>query len=315
MIKRILPLVLLAAWIPQAHAFPPCPLQPMELAPADSVAPQTPDTDAELWFKASYQLVGHPTVVDQIDSPTSPTSPSTGKCRDRDALPLPDTNTSAGTLQLNPVYAPKSGFGMVDLPYLPLVAVDGLRVEYRLRFAVENRVFVDQGDWVDLLQLDFFRSDSTETKYPNALSSVYRLRKAQRNNGFASIEVVESRDFPGDIDIKPPLIDRVVASIPLQNTSGQTVVALRWTQAAKGRAGDGTIQPAFNPPSFAGYDIDTTLEVLGPNDAVLYSVLLRGEWASTFSMGLLDYNVGDATAFAKSAGVELSDMSFTAIER
>ncbi len=48
---------------------------------------------------------------------------------------------------------------------------------------------------------------------------------------------------------------------------------------------------------------------------MLYSVLLRGEWASTFSMGLLDYNAGNATAFAKGDGIELSDMSFTANER
>lgn len=312
MIKRILPLMLLAAWIPQAHAFPPCPRAPMVLEAAESGAPQTPDTDAAPWFKASYQFIGDRMVVDHIDSATDP---DTGKCRDRDGLPVLEANASAGRLQLNPAFAPKSGFGMVDLPYMPLVAIDGLRVEYRLRFAIDNRVFLDQGDWVDLLQLDFFRSDSTETKYPNALSSVYRLRKAQRNMGHASIEVVESRDFPGDIAIKPPLFDRVVASIPLQNFSGQTAIGLRWTQVANRRAGDGTILPIFNPPTFAGYDIDTILEVLGPNGAVLYSAQLPGEWASTFSMGLLDYNVGNATAFAKSAGVELSDMTFTAIER
>ena len=33
MIKRLVPFALLAAWIPQAQAFPPCPVQPMEYGP------------------------------------------------------------------------------------------------------------------------------------------------------------------------------------------------------------------------------------------------------------------------------------------
>jgi hypothetical protein len=51
---------------------------------------------------------------------------------------------------------------------------------------------------------------------------------------------------------------------------------------------------------------------VGPDNAVLYSVALPEQWANTFSMGLLDYNVPDDGAYLDVAAVDLREMSLSA---
>lgn len=314
MIKRIVPFVLLAAWIPQAHAFPPCPLNPMEYGPAPKQSggstAATSVTGAASWFKANYQFVGNPTIIGQIaPGRTLAIDPSSGKCPDRDGLPVLDSHASTGTLQLDPGYAPASGFGVIELPYLPHVAADGLRIEYQWNFTVDNDLLRSPAHWLDVAQLDFFRNGSAGMKYSQAVSSVYRVRKTQRNRAYATIEIIESRAAPAGISIRPPPIDRVVAVIPLRN--GQhTAIGLRWTQTAKRRVGE-----VGESPIYAEYDIDVVLEVLSASSQVLYTAELPGQWASLLSMGLLDYNVDDASVYEKSDVMEFSNMTLEATER
>ncbi len=314
MIKRIVPFVLLAAWIPQAHAFPPCPLNPMEYGPAPKQSGGSTAaasvTDGASWFKANYQFVGNPTIIGPIEpGRTLAIDPNSGKCPDRDGLPVLDSHASMGMLQLDPDYAPASGFGVIELPYLPQVAADGLRIEYQWNFTVDNDLLRSPAHWLDVAQLDFFSNGSAGRKYTDAVSSVYRVRKTQRNRAYATIEIIESRAAPAGIATRPPLIDRVVAVIPLLD--GQhTAMGLRWTQTAKRRVGE-----VGESPIYAEYDIDVVLEVLSASSQVLYTTELPGQWASLLSMGLLDYNIGDASVYEKSNLMEFSNMTLSATER
>lgn len=321
MLKRIAPLILLAAWIPQAQAFPPCPVQPMEYGPPldgptmlSSSATSTALTDP--WFKASYQFVGDPIIIGQISSGNaadSGTNPNTGKCRDsdglpdRDGLPILSSHASPGALHLNPRYAPRSGFGIVELPYLPQVATHDLQVEYRLAFTVDNSRLQTANDWLDVVQLDFFHNGSAGMKYSNAVSSIYRVRKTQSVAGDAALQIIESRSAPDGVSSRPPVRDTVVAVIPLQLQNGnKSPIELRWTQNAKQRISDSGAHD--------GYDIHVVFEVLGPNNQVVYTAQLPAQWASMLSMGLLDYNVADASAY-KDDAMEFSNMTLSAEQK
>lgn len=309
MIKRLLPLALLAAWIPQAYAFPPCPLDPMEYGPPPGAATPVGTTSAAVapWFQANYQFVGDPAIIGQIApqrAGETTVDPDRAKCRDPIGLPVLNSNTSAGRLHLNPAYAPVSGFAVVDLPYLPAVATDGLAIEYRLHFKVDNGPLQDLDDWLDVAQLDFFHNGSAGMKYSEAISSIYRVRKTQRNHDHASIEIIESRAAPPGITIRPPLSDDVVAVIPLQNDQPDTAISLRWTQTATRRSDDNLL--------YDEYDIDVLFEVLDPNDQPLYARQLPGQWASLVSMGLLDYNIADIAAYEKGDAMEFRDMTLAA---
>lgn len=315
MIKRLAPLAMLAAWIPQAQAFPPCPVQPMEYGPplgeiaVSNTAGAVAD-EADPWFKASYSFVGDPVVLDQIRGEHAidiGNDPNSGKCELPDALPVLNSHVSAGLLHLDPAYAPASGFGVIDLPYLPEVATDGLDIEYRLSFKVDNDHLEDPDDWLDVAQLDFFRNGSAGMKYSEAISSIYRVRKTQRNRSHAAIEIIESRAAVPGVDTKPVRNDRLVATIPLQNDRTHTVITLRWIQTAK--------QSDSDSPLHDQYDIDVVLDVLGPNDQVLYTTQLPAQWASLLSMGLLDYNVADVAMYEKGHAIELSTMSLGAKRR
>lgn len=318
MLKRIAPLMLLAAWIPQAHAFPPCPMPPMEYeppsdAPAMLSSPTTSDITTAAWFKASYQFVGDPIIIDQISSNYAADIgdvPHTGKCRDsdglpdRDGLPILSSNASAGALHLNPRYAPRSGFGIVELPYLPQVATHDLQVEYRLAFTVDNSRLQTATDWMDVVQLDFFHNGSAGMKYSEAVSSVYRVRKTQSIGGDAALQIIESRGPTGGVSNRPPVMDTVVAVIPLQLQNGnKSPIELRWTQNARQRIGDTGINDE--------YDIHVVFEVLGPDDQVVYTAQLPQQWASMLSMGLLDYNVANASGYKHDA-LEFSNMALSA---
>lgn len=315
MIKRLVPLALLAAWIPQAHAFPPCPLDPMEYGPPPGEAASAGDASVTTesgvrtppWFKADYQFAGNPAILGLI-APQSADGTAIeaerAKCRDPNALPVLASHASSGILQLNPDYAPMSGFAVIDLPYLPHVATDGLDVQYRLRFTVDNKPLQDPEDWLDIAQLDFFRNGSAGMKYSQAVSTIYRVRKVQRNRSYASIEIIESRADISDISIRPPLTDRVVAVIPLPSDQPNSAIGLRWSQHATQLNDDDIVYDEF--------DIDGLFEVLGPNDQPLFSMQLPGQWASLVSMGLLDYNIEDISTYENGEVAELRNMTLGA---
>jgi hypothetical protein len=307
MFKRNLPLALLLAWAPAALAFPPCPLEPVELGPLDGPIAPASASATPLWFKAGYTLVGHPDMIRLISLVLQgPRQPGTGLCDG--TLPIPEGHTSTGLLQLSPAYAPKGGFGIVVLPWMPAVAGHGLRLQYTLSFQIADTSPAQRGDWLDVVQLDFNRSAQTGPLSAKSASAIYRVRKIQRNReGPATLEVIESRmssnTNASNSGQDTALPDRVVAVIPLQSAHGATPIALRWTQAENGFLGAG---------SDIYRNIDSVFEVVGPSGTVLYSVALPEQWANTFSMGLLDYNVPGDSARPGNAAVEFSEMLLSA---
>lgn len=308
MIKRFLSLALALAWAPAALAFPPCPIQDVQLSPLG-----TPPGATELWFHAEYSMWGNEDIIDQVKNPTAPKS----KCKDR--LPVPDANTSYGTIQMSPGYANLGGFGIISLPELPFVANNHLHLQYTLHFTVDNALLVNTGDWIDLAQLEF----AHDRKQASQLSAVYRVRKIQRGKGPATLEVIESRVDMGPPYTKPPLSDRVVAQIPLVGEEDQTAIALRWTQFAQTPIAEQSIgmfeaASAITPP-VSQYNIDSVFEVLGSSTGddgstgkVLYSISLPRQWADQLSMGLLDYNVPDDSQYGSEFRLVMDNPSLSA---
>jgi hypothetical protein len=302
MIKRFLPLVLMLAWAPAALAFPPCP-RDMELSPLGSTPGAT-----ERWLQAEYVMWGNQETIDALRNPLSPKS----KCKDR--VPVPQGNISSGAIELSPSYAPSAGFGIVLLPELPAIAINHLRLEYRLDFMIDNAALARTGDWIDVVQLEF----AHDRKQVGKLSGVYRVRKIQRGKGPATVEVIESHAPVGAPYTKPPLVDRVVAVIPLVGDDDKTAIALRWTQLAESPIQTG-FQAGLEPLSTMEYVIDSVLEVLGPGkedvgpaDDVLYSASLPRQWADTLSMGLLDYNVPTDKDYGSEFRLMIDDPSLSA---
>lgn len=295
--RRVFSLAMLIAWAPAVLAFPPCPAIPLEIWPLDGFqAPSTQNAAVHLWHKSTYVLGGNPSVIAQINRIGVGQIPGSGLCR-VDSLQVSTSHTSAGLINLQPTYASSGGFGTVVLPELPVVAFDGLHVPYTLAFKIDNAPLAMVGGWVDVLQLDFLYSDATTSAKP---SSLYRLRKRQPTSGPAMLEVIESRVDPNDkTSDAPALADRVVATIALQGSAGSTAVALRWTQHAT------------MPASYVSdrLRVDSVLQIIGPTGTT--SIVLPNQWVSTFSMGLLDYNIGKADDIPVETAVHFSEMALS----
>jgi hypothetical protein len=291
---RFLPLLaVLLAWAPDALAvFPPCPKAPMRLTSLESGdAPSSAP-----WFNAHYS---------ELRTSSDPTAPKTGKCEDR--RPVIKGNSSSGDLLMAPRYAPKADFGIIALPYLPKMDIGGLRLRYSLDFDVDTTAPANSGDWFDILQLEFARSVASGDAAQGSRSTLYRVRKVSDDKGDVMIEVIESRDLPDDIAVKPPLIDTVVATIPLTTDMPISSMRLRWTQDARGPL---TGEP--NLPNAGNHRIDTVVEVIGPEEKVLYTTTLIGQWADTLSIGLLDYNAPTLSAYDPSPDVYLNEVWLSA---
>lgn len=329
MFKRCFPLALVLAWIPNAYAFPPCPQAPVELDPIDSdpIAPIASSTDKAVWFKSQYALVGNPLVTDLLGPDRRDMEvPSDGKCHDR--LLVPDSHASDGVIDLNPVYAPASGFGIVALPDLRYMAT-GLNVRYAVSFEVDSRL-LRAGDWLDIAQLEFRWNDDTTLKYPRTLATVYRVRKIQHDTAGPAIEVIESRTASGDTDTESPLFETVVANIPISANNPATPITLRWSQRTVPHdhaPADGntpvagipgaiaTIDSGFlGPPIVSQSAVESFFEVLDQDRKVLYSVALHRQWAGTLSMGLLDYNASRNADYIGDIGAEMMNTSLSAEE-
>ena len=286
MIKRFIPLILMLAWAPGAFAYPAC-------KPSGSSSPLTlwdpseSQSNVALWFLASYTMYGDQSIINEM---------KTGKCKDR--MPVLAKNVSNGITGLNPGFSPINGFGVLSLPELPTIAIHGLNLRYRLDLKIDNAPLLNSGDWMDVAQLDF-APDRGLTSAGWPASTVYRVRKIQRRmNTF--VQVIEARDTA-----KPASAVNVIAEIPLNGTSGTTAIALRWTQRAQAPSA------AIEVPEGPIYYVDSTMEVLGMKNpstdfanVVIYSIKLPREWANTFSSGLLDYNVPDASAYSSNFRVD-----------
>ena len=296
MIKRLFPLALLLVWAPLALAFPPCPINPVEWLPIGDSGQES--NTVPPWFKVGYAMVGNQDIIDQLRAVRDEKS----KCKDR--VPVPQANTSDGAIQLNPSYAPSSGFGVLSLPEFPALANDGLRLQYKLDFMIDNATLVHTGDWIDVSQLEF----THDRKQAGKVSAVYRVRKIQRGKGPATVEVIEARADIGPPYTKPPLADRMVAEIPLMGDNGKTAIALRWTQHAHTAIDAQPVAPILM------YAVDSVMEVLGPGDNVLYSTSLPRQWADTLSMGLLDYNVPSDKEYGSEFRLVVDDPELSAKE-
>ncbi len=292
---RFLPLAaVLLAWAPDAFAlFPPCPKDSLRLVPLDNGMNASGDTP---WFIAEYT---------ELRTTSGPDAPKTGKCEDR--RPVAEGNTSSGSLQMNPQYAPKADFGIIALPTLTKMAIGDLSLQYSLDFDIDSAALANNGDWFDIVQLEFARSSGTLQAPQGSRSALYRLRKVQHDKGHTIVQVIESRSLPDDVAIKPPLIDSVVAAIPLTTDAPMITMQLRWTQKAR--------EPVSLDPNSGNsrmHRIDAALEVIGPNGKVIYTAALPGQWADTLSIGLLDYNAPNLSAHSAAPNVYLDEVWLSA---
>lgn len=328
MYKRCLPLALTLAWIPNAYAFPPCPLNLVELIELTSTnATQT----NPFWYTGYYGLVGNPLVtgglkgrIDRTPTSDSVQVPTNGKCHDR--VPVPMANHSDGSVRLQPVYPEGAGFGIVALPDLRYGTPDNLRLLYTLGFSVDNFALANPGEWLDIAQLEFHWNIIDDPKDPALTAALYRIRKTQRDKEEMVIEVIETRAAYPAIGTRPPVYERVVATIPTQEGQFDTPIALRWAQqvtaplnqiAPPGEIGLPIDAPAATSSIEGGLvknEVTSSLEVIGPGDKVIYSIVLPAQWANRLSMGLLDYHIEKASDYMYRFGVELKDTSLSAKE-
>ncbi len=314
--RIVLPLLLIAAWSPLALAFPPCPLEPVDL---DPFGPEVVDGSLRTtasWFQGYYALVGDPEVVALI-APAHH-APTTGKCRDRDALPVPADHSDPGSIGLSPSYAPRSGFGIVALPDLRTLRHD-LKLVYTLEFHVDNDPLAAIGDWFDVAELRF-HWQAEATKPEDEVSAVYRVRKRQDRVGTPTVEIIEVRSEQYGIGLRPPApVQRTVAAFPMEAGKPNTRVLLRWGQT-RSFAGE----PEFGllpPEGAAGFltgDADPSsvhawLDFINPQGRAVDSIDLPGQWASELAMGLLNYNTGDSASYAQRNGFVLEGMRISAI--
>lgn len=299
---RMAALLLAAGFAPAAFAFPPCPVAPVDFVPVDAIVAGTPDGATSNLFVGTYGLFGNPSIISLIsparanDAPLSPDSPSSGKCRDVDALPVPTGHVASSAIGLAPSYAPSGGFGMIALPDVRTTA-QPVRLREVLSFSVDNQALAANGDWIDVAQLEFQWTAWASLPYPQPLATVYRVRKRQYAGGPA-LEVIEARAAAGNPATHPPVGERTVATLPIAARPGFTRISLVWTQAV---AAPG-----------ASANVDASLQVLNDENKSKYRVDLPGQRATALSMGLLNYNAPDAGAYANRYGALVNQMYVSA---
>lgn len=331
MLKRLLPLALLAAWAPAALAFPPCPHEPLDLVPLDGTgsgeAAGEGSTGASSlpWFKGWYAFVGDPTIIDGIKPITRSVEGSdTGKCRDRDSLPVLDAHLGNSNVELAPTYAPRSGFGLIGLPDLRTVEVE-TNLRYTLDFTIDNALLPEDDEWFDVAELRFQWQESTTDKGPHATSARYRVRKHQTEKESLAIEVIEVRAaYWGGPVARPPIFQRVVARMPIDDGKAGTRLTLRWNQSARPsengiipqppESGTGTEPQGLQMETVSGQaaQVGSWLEILDASNVVVARIDLPQQWASELSMGLLDYHVSDAADYVGRSGITLEGMTLRA---
>ncbi len=321
MLKRILPLALLAVWAPAAFAFPPCPQEPVDLIPIDGLSTGSGPTAASAtpWFQGWYALVGDQTIIDGIKPIMRVGSaPYSGKCRDRDVLPVLDAHLGNDAVDISPAYAPRSGFGVIALPDLRTVGVE-TNVRYILDFTIDNTPLAEAGEWFDVAELRFQWQQASADVGARATSTLYRIRKRQIDKESQVIEMIEARAaYWGGPYARPPIYQRVLLSMPIHADKPGTQVSLRWSQSAR-RADQDTIPqppemetmtalPLEEPLPAWTMQVDAAIEIFDETGKKIGGIALPQQWASELSMGLLNYRVGDASGYAGRHGVALENM-------
>lgn len=312
--RPLLPLLCLLAWAPLALAFPPCPMDPVDLLDVDDVdAAFSPDSYP--WSRGWYLRYD---TQREDDGSSAPDDIDSGKCRDRDQVPVAQTMTPGG-----------EPFGIVVLPDLRFV--DGkLTARYTLRFDVDTQPLATPGDSVDLARLEFETAKSTGLDYPQTRTAVYRVRKRQTADGTPVLEVLESRMPVGPTisQVTPSAI--VIATLRMPASDTATAIRLRWTQSPGDIVDAGGVielpmpSPGETPDGVAGTgslvsplpvfarNVDSQFEVLDGAGTVLHRTSLPSQWASTLSMGLLDRRLVNPTLYADPHVIRLDRMSLDA---
>jgi hypothetical protein len=293
MLKTIVPFALLMVCVPSVHAaslsgkFPPC----------DGLSIQFVPLATEM--TASPFIIGHSYVGEE--SKKIGTIISTGHCKFLVDTPL-GTHEGIATIGLTPHDASTASYGVAALPEWPTVASSGQEVAYTLNFDVSS-VTPANGDWLDLVQLDFKRSDALSSN--PGFSTVYRLRKTFGNNNTATVMLIESRPVASAPTGKAAPTDRVVATLTTNNYDGISshYIALRWTQKVKQHTGSvsGEVPPT----------VETRVQLLDVNGMPLYTTALINEFANSFSMGLLNHNTIE-TAYPNDGVIEFENATLSA---
>lgn len=323
--KCCLALALALGWVPTAFAeMPPCPKQPLRVDPLQRASASS-SSSTPYWYMSFYELLGNPLVVGAIQgesgsglTPESATITKAGKCEVR--VPVPLEHASSGSVALNPVYPEGAGFGIVALPDLRYSTTSGMRVRYTLGFSVDNHKLAEAGEWLDIAQLEFRWNEIDEHKDPAAVSAVYRVRKTQLEKDRLAIEVIEVRTPYIASGSRPPVFERVVATIPVAADTSATPIALRWSQVISTPEGDkesgdatATGSIIIGPPTLeTKNEVASHLEVIGLGGRVLYGTPLHGQWANSLSMGLLNYNIGKESDYSDRYGAEMTATSLCA---
>jgi hypothetical protein len=313
MLKSALPLALLALSA-QAHAFPPCPQQPIEMVSSShSTPPPQPVTPP--WFLTGFMLEGNQTVINAI-APHGHIFHS--KCRPGDELPVLSANPGASYLGAAMHRAPSGGYGLIVLP--DIRAHDpGRTLTYSLSFAVDSSPLAQNGDWFDVAELALSWANPLSTIRPHDIASVYRVRKLRTSNGVPVLQVIASRRTSPDEPALPTLAyDEVVATIALDQHTDAAPIKLRWSQRRRALTGSGDefipdpylLDSVGQPAAMMAGDaatgastqgegstvrvstVDTVIAVIGTTGQTLFQQTLADQWASDQSMGLLDYNTG-----------------------
>ncbi|MBP6748189.1 MAG: hypothetical protein KA144_01010 [Xanthomonadaceae bacterium] len=294
MLKKLAPIALLMASIPNVHAatlagkFPPCDGQSINFVPLAQMT-------------SSPFIVGHSYVGQESLKIGSVIG--TGNCKVIFDTPS-GANQGVATINLSPSYVSTASYGIAVLPEWPTVASPSQEVAYTLSFDMSS-VTPAKDDWLDLVQLDFKRSNPLSGNA--GFSTVYRLRKTFGYNNTAIVTLIESRLVDSASTGKAAPADRVVATLTT-NSNGVSshYIALRWTQKVVPYA-----DPLLGEGETPAPTVNTRVQLLDSNGTPLYTTNLTNEFANSFSMGLLNHNT-TATAYPTDGIVDFSNTMLSA---
>lgn len=281
------------ACTPTAIAFPPCPLDDTRLVPIDEAT----GSNAFSWSSTIYSHAGSMAPV-RIKAPCQPNFPEilarlpkTGQC-DEDVLMLDELPRRArpDAPDQPPGYSKYGWVGYLGMPELRLAESLDKHYVYAFTIAVNATPLANRGDWVDIAEMTLVgREDGTS-------STTYRLRKIHTMGGTSEIHLISSTLAPG----KDMPGRSIVAAFPLgKNTDFQTI-AMRWTTVSRTRNPPPLgAKPIDLPPS--EFVVDTQLTVTAGTKVIHHGVH-EGLMPNDVSMGILDYNLPDASSDDLKAG-------------
>ncbi len=292
--KTLASLLFLATFVPSVHAqsvnpakFPPCDGQFINFVPLGTGTTGSPFTVEHSYVGLESEKTGH--II------------GGGNCRIVFDLPPPDAlYKGAATVGLTPSTGLAASFGVAALPEWPTVASPGQEVAYTLSFDISTPAPI-QGDWLDLVQLDFKRSDLLSSNA--GFSTVYRLRKTFGANGVAVVLIESRAANPNEREIPT---DRVVATLPADGNGMNNYIALRWTQKVLDNVA--ALNGSGRTPVPG---VETRMQLLDANGTPLYTTTFINEFANSFSMGLLNHSTTPG-AYPSDSIIEFSNATLSA---